>query len=134
VSVRRTDGNTRAARLAFATLLGWLCTAPTPGDIGGCGQAPQELDPVIFFERKQHIDCDHCRQCGIVSQRCDRLCDSSQALPDEFPAGCRPLVHDGEVCLRALEDASCAEYRQYMDEEAPRVPSECNFCPPRGQP
>jgi hypothetical protein len=46
-----------------------------------------------------------------------------------FPEGCLPLVHDGEVCLRALLYATCAEYEAYVDDARPKVPSECDFCP-----
>jgi hypothetical protein len=50
-------------------------------------------------------------------------------LPADFPEGCAPLVHDGEVCLRALHFASCDAYRGYVDDAAPTVPTECDFCP-----
>jgi hypothetical protein len=43
-----------------------------------------------------------------------------------------PLVHDGEVCLRALDDAACEDYLEYMSDVAPTVPTECNFCPAEG--
>jgi hypothetical protein len=43
------------------------------------------------------------------------------------------LVHDGEVCLRALEVAACDDYALFMDDVAPSLPTECNFCPAEGQ-
>jgi len=46
-----------------------------------------------------------------------------------FPERCLPLVHDGEVCLRALLNASCGDYSQYMSDDSPTAPTECNFCP-----
>jgi hypothetical protein len=46
-----------------------------------------------------------------------------------FPDRCVPLVHDGEVCLRALQYASCDDYRAYVSDVSPSVPTECNFCP-----
>jgi hypothetical protein len=33
------------------------------------------------------------------------------------------------VCLRALLDASCDDYGDFVRDAAPDVPSECNFCP-----
>ena len=107
-----------------------LLTAPTPGDVGGCGQARQRLDADIFFESKQAIDCERCSECRLTSDRCVESC-ADESVEGDFPEGCVPLVHDGEVCLRRLLDASCDEYREYMDDEAAKAPTECNFCPPR---
>ena len=51
-----------------------------------------------------------------------------------IPQTCRPLLHDGEVCLRALNAASCSDYATFVDDDAPALPSECEFCriPPPG--
>lgn len=117
------------ARLALTGLALLFCMAPTPGDVGGCGQKPAELDPQIFFESKANIDCERCQECGLASIACTRACDPSQALETEFPKNCVPLVHDGEVCLRALQYASCDDYRTYVSDVSPSVPTECNFCP-----
>jgi hypothetical protein len=95
--------NRRPGRTAFLLFLVLLCTAPTPGDVGGCGQTPEDLDPERFFARKQRIDCERCRECGLVTERCRLACEDSDAYRPEFPEGCYPLVHDGEVCLRALD-------------------------------
>ena len=122
------------ARIELIALIGLLCTfvaAPTPGDIGGCGQPPQELDPVVFFASKDHIDCQRCQECGLAFNSCARACDPKASVPHKFPNNCYPLVHDGEVCLRALYNASCGDYLRYMDDLNPDTPSECNFCPPR---
>jgi hypothetical protein len=120
--------NRLGVRLGLA--LGALfCLAPTPGDIGGCGQAAQDLDPAAFFRSKQGIECTRCQECRIRTPACEAAC-SGAALPEEFPVGCFPLVHDGTVCLRALIQASCDDHRQF-EAETPRVPSECNFCPER---
>ena len=108
-------------------LLTGLCLAPTPGDVGGCGQTARELDPVVFFLSKQGIDCDRCRQCGIETQACSDACEGGE-VPEEFPEGCLPLVHDGTVCLRAITQGDCSKHRRAMS-SPPRVPSECNFCP-----
>lgn len=112
------------------SLLALLCAAPTPGDIGSCGQAVVELDEQRFFFEKLRIDCNQCAQCGLSTQRCVDAC----AVPLEldlyrFEEGCFPLVHDGEVCLNALLDADCDEYAPYVDDTAPTTPTECNFCP-----
>jgi hypothetical protein len=114
------------ATLGLACLA--FCAAPTPGDIGGCGQKPQELGAPEFFELKNSIDCERCTECALSSSLCDRACETTT---DErtFPAGCVPLVHDGEVCLRALLYASCEDYAVYVDDRGPSVPTECDFCP-----
>lgn len=117
------------ALLALALLL--FCAAPTPGDIGGCGQAPDILDAPTFFANKKRIDCERCSECGLLSDTCDEACSQSAAPSVAFPTDCVPLVHDGEVCLRALQYASCDDYAAYVDDTSPSVPSECNFCPPR---
>ena len=105
-----------------------LCLAPTPGDIGGCGQTAQDLDPVAFFASKQAIECSRCIECQLRTDGCERVCTDLE--PErEFPAGCFPLVHDGTVCLRALTQASCDDHRRVVG-DPPSVPSECNFCPP----
>lgn len=120
-------------RRAWLMPLLLFCLAPTPGDIGGCGQAPQDLDPEVFFASQAAIECSRCvGDCRIESGACDAAC-ASRDLPHDFPNGCFPLVHDGTVCLRALTQASCSEMRKVMS-DPPRVPSECNFCPPEAAP
>lgn len=116
---------------ALAALLLLFVAAPTPGDVGGCGQEAQFLDAPTFFATKRGIDCSRCTECAIITVSCNRACDHHAETPKAFPAHCYPLVHDGEVCLRALENASCGEYEQYMDDKNPGSPTECNFCPPR---
>jgi hypothetical protein len=117
------------AQIALAVLAFVFCTAPTPGDIGGCGQRPQELDPQIFFLSKASIDCQRCDECGLDTKSCQTACNNPDSYPMTFPDRCLPLVHDGEVCLRALLNASCGDYAEYMSDQAPTVPTECNFCP-----
>jgi len=120
----------RGAHLVLSLLAFVFCTAPTPGDVGGCGQRPQELDPVVFFESKASIDCQRCGECGVDTKACSAACkDDPQSYPETFPDRCLPLVHDGEVCLRALLYASCGDYASYMSDSSPSVPTECNFCP-----
>jgi hypothetical protein len=120
-------GTCRKFAIASLTLL--FCTAPTPGDIGGCGQKAAELDPEIFFASKADVDCQRCQECGLQSAACTLACNFPERYPQAFPDRCLPLVHDGEVCLRALHYASCQDYGSYMSDSAPSVPTECNFCP-----
>jgi hypothetical protein len=117
----------RGPRWLLAALAAF-CLAPTPGDIGGCGQTARDLDPVVFFNSKQSIECSRCGECGLRTPACEIACDRVE-VPEEFPEGCFPLVHDGTVCLRALTQGSCEQHREVMS-DPPRVPSECNFCPP----
>ena len=122
------------ARLALALVVLLFCTAPTPGDIGGCGQSPDILDASTFFGNKKRIDCNRCEDCGLVSATCVKACDDNQPFDSSFPTDCVPLVHDGEVCLRALQHASCSDYQGYVDDNAPTTASECDFCPAKGSP
>ncbi|HET9931085.1 MAG TPA: hypothetical protein VFQ35_10375 [Polyangiaceae bacterium] len=117
----------RAARAAFAFVVLAFCAAPVPGDVGGCNQSAEELDPVAFFRTKARIDCDQCTQCGISTAACSQACQGSPQT--SFPKDCLPLAHDGEVCLRALLDAGCGDYAEYVRDQSPTVPTECNFCP-----
>jgi hypothetical protein len=118
---------TRRVTLGLLAALALCCLAPTPGDIGGCGQTARDLDPAVFFESKQTIECRRCAECSIRTLACETACDDGP-VPDQFPDGCYPLVHDGTVCLRALTQSSCEEHAKVMA-DPPRVPSECNFCP-----
>lgn len=118
------------AVLVVVATLGLFCLAPTPGDIGGCGQPAEELDPVAFFEAKKYVDCQACERCGLGTAACAKACGPTE--PDKaFPRGCAPLAHDGEVCLRALDATGCDDYAGYMSDAVPRSPSECQFCPLR---
>jgi hypothetical protein len=38
-------------------------------------------------------------------------------------------VHDGEVCLHAIDSAGCDEYQDYSKDQGRLSPSECQFCP-----
>lgn len=114
------------ARAAVVALL--FTAAPVAGDIGSCGQEAVDLDAQKFFMAKDEIDCRRCTECGIATALCDAACDPG--VLTEFLPGCYPLVHDGEVCLNALEAASCGDYTAYMADSGGFVPTECNFCPP----
>lgn len=117
----------RSLSLAVA-LLGVLLMAPTVGDTGACGRTATELDRDKYANARKLQDCERCRECGLSTARCESACDP-KALPEiALPATCRPLYHDGEVCLRALAAASCDTYATYVDDEAPATPTECDFC------
>jgi len=104
------------------------CMAPTPGDVGGCGQKRQELDEEVFFATKNAIECSRCQECELSTMRCSQACDNDTG-GREFPEGCLPLVHDGEVCLRRLLDVGCDTFLSYVEDGTSVVPTECNFCP-----
>lgn len=117
----------RAARALLAFVVLAFCAAPVPGDVGGCNQSAEDLDPQVFFRTKARIDCDRCSECGFDTEACKRACQ--RLTQSAFPKDCLPLAHDGEVCLRALLDASCGDYGDYVRDTAPTVPTECDFCP-----
>ncbi len=113
----------RAIRFALVLAV----AAPTAGDIGSCGQPSVELDPEAFFWEKATIDCQKCIRCNHVTKACERACAGE--FPVTFEDNCFPLVHDGEVCLNALRATACEDYQGVIDDVAPTVPTECNFCP-----
>jgi hypothetical protein len=110
-------------------LILWCCAAPTPGDIGGCGQKAESLDPVLFYGTLKYTDCKQCTKCGFTTTFCQEQCDEKKKAPGAFPVGCLPLAHDGEVCLRKLQSASCDEYQTWVSDQQRTSPSECQFCP-----
>lgn len=109
-------------------VLAALCMAPTAGDVGGCGREATELDADDYAHARKEEDCERCRACGIATARCTRACDPNAAPDIDLPPTCRPLRHDGEVCLRAIHAASCEKLATYVDDRAPATPSECEFC------
>lgn len=133
--------NNRRFLVPFTILLAALSMAPTPGDIGGCGQPAETLENQdLFFRAMQSADCSACKRCGISTKSCKEACEGLKGLPPRFPDGCVPLVHDGEVCLRKLQEEECDSYKLYMvdDERGDTIPvasrprpTECQFCPER---
>lgn len=119
--------NDRPLLLVTALIAVVFGMAPTVGDIGSCGQPADDLDAPRFFRAKRALDCEQCRSCNFKSQACQDAC--SKPPLDAFPEGCRPLVHDGEVCLDALRAASCDDYAPWISDTSPTAPSECQFCP-----
>jgi len=111
----------------------FFLAAPTAGDIGSCSQPEDALDPEKFFRAKQAVDCQRCTECGLTTDTCQSACTTAPAL-DDFPPGCVPVVHDGDVCIAALLHSSCVDYAPYVDDQAPTLPTECNFCPPEAKP
>lgn len=129
-SARRTG---RSAKAGLLLLL--FCLAPTAGNIGSCGQEAVLLDEAKFFANKQFIDCSRCTECALTTAQCQAAC-AAVTVVGEFPEGCAPLVHDGEVCLDALQVAGCDDYASYMADQGATIPTECDFCPldAEGQP
>ena len=118
----------RRLRALPVVVVGLLLMAPTVGDTGACGRTATELEHDRYANARKLQDCQRCQECGLQGARCLRACDP-KALPEiELPATCRPLYHDGEVCLRALGAASCGTFATYVDDDAPSTPSECEFC------
>lgn len=115
--------------LALAALVALVFTAaPTPGDVGGCGREAEILDVELYGDARKLIDCRRCRECGLTTARCGQACNDAIPSNVALPPTCRPLLHDGEVCLNALAAASCGDYRTFVDDVAPRAPTECDFC------
>jgi hypothetical protein len=123
-----------ALRLAVVTAAMLGGVGALPGDIGGCGQGGDALEARQFFARKRAIECQRCAACGLESEACEGACEAESATTESFPEGCVPLVHDGEVCLRALESARCRSFATFVADQAPRMPTECDFCPPSAAP
>ncbi|HRI67337.1 MAG TPA: hypothetical protein PK156_24005 [Polyangium sp.] len=118
----------------LSAILLLVVAAPVVGDIGSCGEQPIELDAKTFFTNKALVDCARCRGCGIITSTCTKACEDPP-IPTAFPEGCYPIVHDGEVCLHALEATSCSTYESYVSDQGASIPTECNFCPlPSGAP
>jgi hypothetical protein len=114
--------------VAFVIVLGFFAAAPTVGDVGGCNESAQPLAANKFFGARLKLECERCRECGYTSAACKRACSSATIVPSTFPAGCAPLEHDGQVCLRAIEALSCDAFGDVVA-ASPIVPTECDFCP-----
>lgn len=109
----------------FALLLG---TGSTVGDVGGCGADAVDLDETRFALARKRLDCARCTSCSLKTARCTMACDLRKPSDVGFPPNCKPLLHDGEVCLHALQVASCSDYAFYVDDQTRAVPIECEFC------
>ena len=116
------------ARAVIVVFLGVLSMAPTAGDVGGCGAEVTALDRDAFARVRKATDCERCQECGLGTARCLRSCDPQKPPETNIPSTCEPLLHDGEVCIRALRAVSCASYATYVADFSPSTPSECEFC------
>ena len=116
------------ASIAFVMVLALFAAAPTVGDVGSCNAAVEALDAKAFFTRRLAAECARCDDCGLNTRACIRACDARTEVPTSFPAGCHPVVHDGEVCLHAIDALSCGAASDLVS-DAPIVPTECDFCP-----
>jgi len=114
--------------LAAALVALALGTGPTVGDVGGCGATAEPLSVASFAKARKQVDCQRCQSCGLTNLRCRAACDSRAGSDVAFASSCRPLVTDGEVCLHALQAASCDDYAIYIDDAVAAVPTECEFC------
>lgn len=114
--------------IGFVIVLAFFAAAPTVGDVGGCNDSADPLDASKFFGARLQLECDRCKECGYTTAACKRACNKSTIVPSTFPAGCKPLEHDGQVCLRALEALSCDGFGDVVS-SPPIVPTECDFCP-----
>ena len=122
MKVRRRD-------LALCAVLALVFGAgPTVGDIGSCGDQATSLDLSTFQAQRKAVDCQRCRQCGLMTQWCVNACNPDALSPVKWPSTCDPLEHDGVVCIDALQAASCSDYSSYVSDTAPTVPTECDFC------
>jgi hypothetical protein len=119
---------TRAEVAFLAVMAVVLCTAPTVGDVGGCGERATDLDAPAFAKARKLLDCQRCTECGLDTNTCRTACDPRAPSTVGWPATCRPLQHDGDVCLRALQAASCNDYASFVSDTAPTTPTECDFC------
>jgi hypothetical protein len=113
---------------ACVLLLAPLLGAPTVGDVGGCGAEAEALDVAVYTSTRKDLECERCAECGIQTARCVRACDPAKNADISIPSSCRPLLHDGRVCVRALRAASCSDFARYVDDADPATPSECAFC------
>ncbi len=122
VTVRRHELVVAAALALF------FGAAPTVGDVGSCGAAPVDLDPQRFALAPKVEDCQRCFECNISDQTCQSACAPNVPSNVGWPSTCHPLQHDGEVCLDALQAATCSAYRGFVSDDAPTLPTECDFC------
>jgi hypothetical protein len=119
----------RRRQLGLTALVALVLGAgPTVGDVGSCGRTATDLDQAAFAAQRKALDCQRCEECALSTDRCKRACDRAQPSDVVIPKLCHPLAHDGEVCVHALEAASCSDYALYVDDVAPAAPPECDFC------
>ena len=118
----------RGPLMLLAVLALVLGAGATVGDIGSCGSAAVDLDPDAFANARKNVDCKRCTECRINTETCKSACDANAPPTAGWPSTCHPLLQDGEVCLRALLAAHCSDYATFVNDAAPTVPTECDFC------
>jgi hypothetical protein len=101
---------------------------PTVGDVGSCSDPVTPLDEAAFAAERKEADCQMCTACGLTTQTCANACNPKAPPDTVFPPTCRPLAHDGVVCIDALLAASCSAYAGYVSDTDPTEPPECEFC------
>src|SRR5262249_23333631 len=101
--------------IGFVIVLAILAAAPTVGDVGGCRAQVEPLDATKFYTQSLELTCSRCDECGILAPRCKNACDRNHIVPHTFVNGCNPVVHDGEVCINALEALSCSAFDDYVE-------------------
>ena len=119
-------GRGELALVAVAALV--FGAGPTVGDVGSCGTSATALDVKDFEAQRKALDCQRCKDCNILTTACSDACDPAKPSSVSIPSTCYPLEHDGQVCLDALEAASCCTYASFVSDVAPTVPTECDFC------
>jgi hypothetical protein len=102
--------------------------APTVGDVGACGRRATDLNMELFASARKTTDCRRCADCGLTTRTCMTACDPHAPGTAGWPSTCHPLSEDGDVCVRALQAASCSDYASFVDDAAPTAPGECDFC------
>lgn len=119
----------RRRTVALTAVLGLVLGAgPTVGDVGSCGDQATSLDLRTFQAERKAVDCQRCKDCGLMTQTCTDACNPRAPSNVTWPSTCYPLAHDGIVCIDALQAASCDAYATYVDDGAPALPTECDFC------
>jgi len=118
----------RRELVGTATLALVLGSGPTVGDVGACGRTASDLDMNVFAAQRKSTDCQMCTACSLTTKTCKDACDPSASPTASWPPTCHPLSHDGAVCIRALQASGCGDYATFVDDAAPTLPTECDFC------
>lgn len=83
--------------LRLAVVMLFFTAAPTAGDIGSCGQAPDDLDAEKYFTTEKTLDCSRCLQCELISDACKLAC--KPALESPFDYFGRPESAECQKCV-----------------------------------
>jgi hypothetical protein len=107
---------------ALAVLLG----APAPGSVGGCGDENVPVDPLVFCDKFERLECERraarSELDGPGKIQC--LMDvADECRSFSFEAGCAPTVREADACITALT------LRANIFTEFPDIPECGNLCP-----